>query len=87
MDGLLKVSEEGALMRGAVANGLRVGALCASMTSIFDFCKENSYFFLGPSWVNRLWATVVAVTLGTVVSMPFDMLRTRMYTMRPLPTG
>lgn len=87
LDGFFKVSEEGALMRGGVANGLRVGALCASMTSVFDFCKENSYFFFGPSWVNRLWATAVAVTLGTVTSMPFDMIRTRLYTMRPLPTG
>ncbi|MFS8160625.1 MAG: MC/SLC25 family protein [Candidatus Roizmanbacteria bacterium] len=87
LDGLMKVSEEGALMRGAVPNGLRIGALCASMTSIFDLCKENSYYFLGPSWINRLWSTIVAVTIGTGVSMPFDCLRTRLYTMRPLPTG
>ncbi len=77
-DGLFKVAEEGALMRGALANGLKVGVLCASMTSIFDLCKENSYYFLGPSWVNRFWSTAVAVTLGTVISMPFDMIKTRL---------
>jgi Mitochondrial carrier protein len=87
LDGLYKVSEEGVLLRGGVANGLRVGALCASMTSIFDLCKENSYFFLGPHWMNRFWATAVAVTVGTVVSMPFDMIKTRLHTMRPLPNG
>ncbi len=74
----MKASEEGALMRGGLANGLKLGALCASMTSLFDWCKENSYFFLGPSWINRLWSTIVAVTVGTVASMPFDMIKTRM---------
>ena len=87
MDGFYKAMEEGALFRGALANGLKVGALCASMTSLFDLCKENSYYFLGPSWVNRFWATAVAVTIGTVVSMPFDMVKTRLQTMRPLPNG
>jgi len=75
------------LFRGAMANGLKLGAICASMTNIFDWCKENSYFFFGPHWINRLWATAVAVSLGTAVSMPFDMIRTRLHTMRPLPTG
>lgn len=83
----MKVTDEGALMRGAMANGLKLAAICASMTSIFDLCKENSYFWFGPSWINRLWSTVMAVTIGTVASMPFDMIRTRLYTMRPLPNG
>lgn len=87
LDGLYKVMEEGALMRGATANGLKLAAICSSMTSIFDWCKENSYFFFGPHWVNRFWATAVAATVGTVASMPFDMIRTRLHTMRPLPTG
>jgi len=51
VDGLMKASEEGVLLRGAVANGLRIGALCASMTGVYDWCKENSYFMLGPSWI------------------------------------
>mmetsp|Transcript_24000 Transcript_24000/g.18325 ORF Transcript_24000/g.18325 Transcript_24000/m.18325 type:complete len:314 (-) Transcript_24000:41-982(-) len=86
-DGLYKVMEEGALMRGAVANGAKLAALCASMTSIFDLCKENSYYFLGPSWVNRFWSTAIAVTIGTAVSMPFDNIKTRLQIMRPLPNG
>mmetsp|Transcript_1148 Transcript_1148/g.1156 ORF Transcript_1148/g.1156 Transcript_1148/m.1156 type:complete len:188 (+) Transcript_1148:265-828(+) len=86
-DGFYKVMEEGALFRGAVANGAKVAALCSSMTSLFDLCKENSYFFFGPSWVNRFWSTAVAVTVGTLVSMPFDMIKTRLQTMRPLPNG
>lgn len=57
------------------------------MTCIFDWCKENTYYFFGPHWINRFWATAAAVTVGTVASMPFDMLRVRMHTMRPLPNG
>ena len=57
------------------------------MTNIYDWCKENSYFFFGPHWINRLWGTAVAVAIGTAVSMPFDMIRTRLHTMRPLPNG
>ena len=87
LDGMYKVMEEGALMRGSLANGLKLAAICSSMTSIFDWCKENSYFFFGPHWINRLWGTAAAVTIGTVASMPFDMVRTRLHTMRPLPNG
>ena len=57
------------------------------MTSIFDLCKENSYYFFGPHWINRFFGTFIAVTLGTAVSMPFDMVRTRLHTMRALPNG
>ena len=86
-DGLFKVTQEGALLRGAFMNGCKMAAIGSSMTSLFDWCKENSYFFIGPHFLNRLWATAAAVTVGSLVSMPFDMLRTRMYTMRPLPNG
>lgn len=87
LDGLYKVMEERSLFRGSIANGARIAALASSMTSIFDLCKENSYFFFGPHYINRLWSTVVAAGMGTLVSMPFDMIRTRLYTMRPLPNG
>lgn len=71
MDGLTKVSEEGVLFRGAGANGLRVAMLTATMTGIFDLAKENSYFFFGPHWINRLWATAAACLVGTLATMPF----------------
>jgi len=86
-DGVCKVVDEGVLFRGALANGLRIGWLASSMTGTYDWCKENSYFFLGPSWINRLWATGVAVGVGVAGSLPFDAVRTRMHTMRPLPNG
>jgi hypothetical protein len=57
------------------------------MTGIYDLCKENTYYFFGPHWINRLGATIVASLVGTLVSMPFDMIRTRLHTMRPLPNG
>lgn len=74
-------------MRGALANGCKIAALCSSMTSVFDWIKENLYFFLGPSAINRFLATAVAVSIGTLVSMPFDLVRLRLHTMRPLPNG
>jgi hypothetical protein len=87
LDGMYKAAEEGALMRGAMANAFKLAAISSSMTSIFDWCKENSYYYLGPHWLTRFWATAAAVTLGTLTSMPFDMIRVRMQTMRPLPNG
>ena len=83
----MKAVDEGVLLRGSLANGGRIAALCASMTNAYDWCKESSYFFVGPSWLNRMWATAVAVGLGTATSMPFDAVRVRMHTMRPLPDG
>lgn len=87
LDGMYKVADEGALLRGAGANACKLAAICASMTSIFDLCKENSYYFFGPHYINRYFGTIIAVTLGTVVSLPFDHVRTRLHTMRPLPNG
>lgn len=87
LDGLYKVAEEGALFRGSIANGLRVAMLCSTMTGIFDLAKENSYYFFGPHWINRLWATIAACLVGTLATMPFDMIRVRLHTMRPLPNG
>ena len=87
LDGMMRAVDEGVLMRGGIANGGRIAALCASMTNAYDWCKESSYFFIGPSWINRFWATAVAVGLGTATSMPFDTVRVRMHTMRPLPDG
>lgn len=83
----MRVVDEGVLMRGSLANGLRIGALCASMTNVYDWCKENTYFWIGPSYMNRLVATAAAVAVGTATSMPFDTIRVRMHTMRPLPDG
>jgi len=87
VDGIIKATDEGVLMRGAVANGLKIGMICSSMTGIYDWCKENSYFFLGPSWITRFWCTAVVAGFGTMASLPFDAIRTRLHTMRPLPNG
>jgi dicarboxylate transporter 10 len=78
LDGLYKVTEEGALFRGAIANGLKIGLLLGTMTGIHDLCKENSYYFLGPSTINRFFGTAAACLVGTAVSMPFDMIRLRL---------
>jgi hypothetical protein len=85
--GLGKVVDEGALMRGALANGLKISALLCSMQHANDWMKENAYFNLGPSWINRFLGTGLAVASGVAFSMPFDNIRTRLHTMRPLPNG
>lgn len=86
-DGLLKANEERILLRGAVSNGLRIALLLGSMTGLHDWMKEHSYYFLGPSHVNRLLGTILATTVGTLASMPFETIRTRLYLMKPLPNG
>lgn len=85
--GLMKVVDEGVLLRGAAANAMKYGMLCASMTNVYDLIKENTYYFLGPHMLNRLIATAGAVGLGVALSMPFDAIRLRMHLMRPLPNG
>lgn len=86
-DGFLKTAQEGALFRGAVANGLRISAMISCATGLHDWCKENAYYFLGPHFLNRLFGTLVASIVCTLAVMPFDTIRTRLYTMRALPNG
>jgi solute carrier family 25 oxoglutarate transporter 11 len=85
--GLMKVVDEGVMFRGAAANGLKYGMLCASMTNVYDLIKENTYYWFGPSFINRLVATLGATLLGTMLTLPFDAIRLRMHLMRPLPNG
>lgn len=40
LDGMYRTMEEGCLMRGFGANGMKIAALCSSMTGVFDWCKE-----------------------------------------------
>jgi hypothetical protein len=87
IDGLYKVAEEGALMRGVGANAARYCALMTSMTGIYDYWKENAYYWFGPVIGIRYLASAVACSLGVICTMPADMVRTRMQTMRPLPNG
>lgn len=87
LDGLGKAADEGVLLRGSIANGLKLGMLCATITNVADFLKENTYFFLGPSWWNRWISVAAAAGIATATSLPFDAVRNRMHTMRPLPDG
>lgn len=59
--------------------------MCA--TGINDWLKENVYFFFGPMPITRIVGTTGGVAAAGVLSMPFDTIRTRMHTMRPLPNG
>lgn len=86
-DGLLKASNEGALMRGAVCNGLRISMLLGTMTGLHDWFKENAYYYLGPHSINRFLATAAATGVGVLASMPFDTLRMRLYIQKALPNG
>jgi hypothetical protein len=87
LDGLIKVSEEGALFRGALANGLKIAGILGLATGAYDWVKENTYYFFGPITMVRILATTAGVATATALSMPFDTIRNRLHTMRPLPNG
>ena len=84
---MIKVAQEGALFRGALANGMRLGGLGAVSSACYDWMKENQYFFFGPIAMVRIVSTAVGVGAAMVLSLPFDAVRTRLHTMRPLPNG
>ncbi len=86
-DGLMKTAQEGALFRGALANGLSIAGLISGAYALHDWTKENFYYFLGPIMLNRVLATLIASGVATALSMPFDTLRIRLYTQRQLPNG
>lgn len=86
-DGLIKVAEEGALFRGAIPNGLKLSGMLCVAAGLNDWMKENAYYFFGPITLVRLVGTAAGVFGAVALSMPFDALKTRMHTMRPLPNG
>ena len=86
-DGLIKVAQEGALFRGAVANGLKLSGMVLCAAGVNDWLKENTYYFFGPIPLTRIVGTTGGVIAAMVLSMPFDAVKTRLHTMRPLPNG
>lgn len=86
-DGIIKVAEEGALFRGALANGLKISGILMCAAGINDWLKENTYYIFGPIPLTRIVGTTGGVAAAGVLSMPFDTIKTRMHTMRPLPNG
>lgn len=87
LDGLHKVHAEGALFRGALPNGIAIGMLHASMSSVYDWLKEYCYWFAGPTdWLRAVCLAPTAL-LGLALFMPFDNMKTRYHTMTPLPNG
>ena len=87
LDGLVKVSEEGALFRGSIANGLKLAGILVAAGGAYDWMKENAYYFFGPISAVRILSTTAGVVTATALSMPFDTIKTRLHTMRPLPNG
>jgi len=87
IDGFTKVAEEGALMRGGLAHGLKFAGLVSVASGCYDYIKENMFYFFGPVTLNRLVGTAVGAAAAMAVSMPFDTIATRLHTMRPLPNG
>jgi len=56
-------------------------------SGILDWMKENTYYFFGPMQLTRLVGVTAGCATAFVFSMPFDAIRTRLHTMRPLPNG
>ena len=70
-----------------MANGLKIAGLISAASGTYDWLKENTYYFFGPILLTRLVATTGGVATAMALSMPFDTVRTRLHTMRPLPNG
>ena len=87
IDGLQKVHAEGALFRGALANGIAIGMLHASMSSVYDWLKEYVYWFSGPTTWLRPFCLLPTALLGLFCFLPFDNMKTRYHTMTALPNG
>jgi solute carrier family 25 (mitochondrial oxoglutarate transporter), member 11 len=87
IDGFTKCAEEGALFRGTAATALKLAGLVSVASGVYDYLKENMFYFFGPISANRIIGTAAAAMAATVVSMPFDTVATRLHTMRPLPNG
>lgn len=86
-EGIVKVAQEGALFRGALANGLKLGMMGTCAAGVNDWLKENIYWYFGPVFLTRLGGTAAGVAAAVALTMPFDTVRTRLHTMRPLPNG
>lgn len=67
IDGFSKVAEEGALFRGSLAHGLKLGAL-VSGAGVYDWVKENLYYWTGPIHLNRWLGTAAGVGLAMALS-------------------
>ena len=70
-----------------MANGLKLAGIVSLASGIMDFMKENTYFFFGPMPLTRLVGVTAGCATAMTLSMPFDAIRTRLHTMRPLPNG
>lgn len=87
IDGLIKVSQENAFMRGGLANAISYGIFFGSISSLYDFLKEYYYFFFGPTHWLRPSCLFAATFVGSYLSLPFDNIKTRLHVMTPLPDG
>lgn len=87
IDGFIKTANEGALFRGSLATGLKLGGLVALGSSWYDTTKEYMFYFFGPISANRFIGTAVGCLVAMLFSYPFDTIATRLHTMRPLPNG
>jgi hypothetical protein len=86
-DAFIRTAQEGSLMKGAVANGLKYGVPLAVVTPIYDWLKEQSWYIYGPMEIWRILSCVGASIVAVAAGHPFDNLRIRMHTMRNLPDG
>lgn len=90
MDGINKIaaSEGGnaALLRGAHANVLRAVILNISLTGPFDYLNEKIWITFGDMTWNKYAALSWAAFWGTLATLPFDNVRTRLYAQNLDPT-
>ncbi|KAL4499932.1 hypothetical protein ABPG72_015281 [Tetrahymena utriculariae] len=90
MDGINKIAAtEGgnaALFRGSYANVLRAVILNISLTGPFDYLNEKIWITFGDMTWNKYAALLWAAFWGSVATLPFDNIRTRLYAQNADPT-
>jgi solute carrier family 25 oxoglutarate transporter 11 len=83
------VKEEGVttLWRGSLPTIYRAMAMNCGMLATYDQSKEMLVPFVGTGTSNNLLASVLSGVVAAVVTLPFDMMKTRIQRMSPLPDG
>jgi len=81
IEGYRKVSAEGAgagLYKGVTANVLRAILLNTSLSYPYNDLNERMWYTFGDMFINRPFALFIASVVGTLVTLPFDTVKTRM---------
>ena len=75
------MAEEGvvqALWKGLLPTALKTIALNATLTGSYDYLNEKMWICFGPTSVNRPLSIAWAALWGSLLTLPFDNIKTRL---------